>query len=185
MRTVAGTVAGMGRTSRSRFEGYVPLEHPLRRVRSVIDVPPGALQHWPRSVYTPGVRSPIAPEPAIRALLLQFLFMFRRDRQLIEQIWTSLLFRWFVGVRLDDAPWDPDAFSACREQLLRQDMVRDLLLRGLAEAHGQGLLSGEALTARRCDLAQYASEVTRGIGHPGVLPAATAPAAPSKGPVPA
>jgi len=105
----------------------------------------------------------------VRALLLQFLFAIRRDRQLIDQIWYSMLFRWFVGVTLDEPKWDLEVFSSYRQQLLNQDIVREVLLRGLTQAHREGLLSAEALSARRCELAQFTSEVTVGVGHPGVL----------------
>jgi transposase len=173
------TVAGMGGTSheRSRLDGYVPLEHPLRRVRAAIDAPLGALHQWLRVTCTPAGRCPVAPEQAVRALLLQFLFAIRRDRQLVDQIWYSMLFRWFVGVRLDEPKWDPDAFSAFSQQLLAHDAIRDVLLRGLTEAHRESLLSSEALTARRCALAQLTSEVAVGVGRPGVLPGQAGPQA--------
>jgi transposase len=165
------TLAGIREVSRARsirLDGYVPPEHPLRRVRSVIDAPLGSLRE--RLCASPSVRCPIGPEQMVRALLLQVLFAIRRDRQLVDQIWYSMLFRWFVGVRADEPQWDLEVFATYREQMLKQDLVRGVLLRGLAQAHTEGLLSAEALTARRCELAQFSSEVTGGVGHPGVLP---------------
>jgi len=165
------TLTGMREASRlrsARLDGYVPLEHPLRRVRAAVDAPLGALHNWLRMV--PAVRGPIGPEQMVRALVLQFLFSIRRDRQLVDQIWYSVLFRWFVGVRVDEPKWDLEVFATYRQQMLHEDAIRDVLLRGLSQAHQERLLSAEALTARRCELAQYTSEVTVGVGRPGVLP---------------
>jgi transposase len=167
------TLAGMREASRlrsDRLDGYVPLEHPLRRVRAAVDAALGAHRDRLRGVHA--ARCPIGPEQMVRALVLQFLFSIRRDRQLVDQIWYSVLFRWFVGVRVDDPKWDLEVFATYRQQILNEDAIRDVLLRGLSEAHQERLLSAEALTARRCELAQYASEVTGGVGRPGVLPGA-------------
>ena len=166
------TLAAIREALRARsnhVEGYVPIEHPLRRVRSVIDGPLGELHN--ALPVAPSVGCPIGPEQMVRALLLQYLFAIRRDRQLLDQIWYSLLFRWFVGVRVDEAQWGLDAFATYREQMLKQDVIRSVLLRGLTEAHHEGLLSAGALAARRCELEQFSSDVTVGVGHPGVLPA--------------
>jgi transposase len=173
MRTMAG-LRDISRERSARLETYVPVEHPLRRVRSVIDAPLGALHQWLRAAGTPEVRCSIGPEQMVRALLLQFLFVIRRDRQLVDQIWYSMLFRWFVGLRLDEPKWELESFATFRQQLLKHDIIREVLLRGLSEAHREGLLSAEALTSRRCELAQFTSEVTVGVGRPGVLPSASA-----------
>ena len=165
------TLAGLREVSRarsSRLDGYVPTEHPLRRVRAVVDARLGALQERLRAA--PSVQCPIGPEQMVRALLLQFLFAIRNDRQLVEQIWYSVLFRWFVGVRADEPQWSLEVFATYRQQILKQDPVRGVLLRALAEAHTEGLLSADALAARRCELEQFSSEITVGVGHPGVLP---------------
>jgi len=169
-----GTVARIRDYSRerSRLESYVPLEHPLRRVRAVIDAPLGTLHQWLGAGGVAAVRCSIGPEQVVRAVLLQFLFSIRRERQLVDQVWYSMLFRWFVGVRIDDPKWDLDVFSAYRLQILKQDAVREVLMRGLTQAHREGLLSAEALTARYGELGQFASDVTVGVGHPGTLPAA-------------
>jgi hypothetical protein len=170
MRSAVGIDDSSGERTH-RCQGYVSLDHPLWRVRSAIDAPLGALQPWLRSTITQSLRCPISPEQMVRALLLQFLFSIRRDRQLVDQILYSMLFRWFVGIRADGPRWDPEVFATYRQQLLKHEVVRELLLRGLLEANVQGLLSAEALTARRCELAQFASEeVTVGVGQPGVLP---------------
>ncbi len=157
---------------RARAEGYVPVEHPLRRVRAILDALLGAVHEWLKTAGAKGARFPIGAEPMIRALLLQLLFAARRDGQLIDQIWFSVLFRWFVGVRADEPKWDPGAFSAVRHQLLQQDLVRQILVRALTEAHRANLLSANALNERRRELTQYSADVTVGVGQPGVLPRA-------------
>jgi transposase len=156
--------------------GFVPIEHPLRRVRAVVDASLGALHQWLYSAEAPPLRASMSPEQVLRAVLLQLLFSVRRDRQLVDQIWYSLLFRWFVGVRPDEPKWDLDAFAAWRQHLLTQDIVRETLLSGLREAYQAGLLTEGAHAARRSELRQFASDVTVGVGQPGVLPSARAKA---------
>jgi hypothetical protein len=162
------------RDGAARLQGYVPLEHPFWRVRSVIDAALGTLYPLLRTTAPLSARCVIGPEQMMRALLLRFLFAMSRDRQLIDQIWCSMLFRWFVGVRPDASKWDLGVFAIYREQMLKQDFVRELLLRGLTEAQRLGLLSPKALAARRCELAQYAADVSVGVGRPGALPASPA-----------
>jgi transposase len=172
MRSAPGARYALGDRS-VRLQGFVPIEHPLRRVRSVVD---GTLG-WLRPCLSPGAgvtqRGTHTPEQVVRALVLQFLFAIRRDHQLVEQIWYSMLFRWFVGVRVDEPKWDLEAFAEYRQQLLTQDAIREALVAALMEAHNAGLLTLEALNARRRELNQYASEVTVGVGQPGVLPVPT------------
>jgi transposase len=181
MRGVPGARDALSSRS-TRLQGYVPIEHPLRRVRVVLDTPLGWLHDALDSPGAPALSGALAPEQVVRALLLQFLFAIRRDRQLIEQIWYSMLFRWFVGIHLDDPKWDLEAFAAVRQHLLTQDPIRDTLLSGLTEAHRVGLLTAETLGARRAELNQFASGVTVGVGQPGVLPAR--PAQPMQAPAP-
>lgn len=153
-----------------RLQGHVPIEHPLRRVRSAMDLRLGALHQWLHVNGAPAPRYPLPPEQIVRALLVQMLFAIRRDPQLVDQIWYSMLFRWFVGIRPDEAKWDLALFAAYRQHLLTQDAIREVLLRGLTEAHRVGLLTAEGLIARRCELEKFSSDVTVGVGHPGVLP---------------
>jgi hypothetical protein len=153
-----------------RTDGYVPVEHPLRRVRAAVDAPLAALHAWLRDAAAPAARCTIAPEQMVRALLLQYLFVIRSERQLIDQIWCSVLLRWFVGVRLDEPKWDRDGFSRYRLQMLGKDIVRQMLVRGLTQAHREGLLSARALATRQGEISQYTSDVTAGVGRPGVLP---------------
>ena len=163
---------------------HVSMEHPLRHVRACMDCSLGPLNGWLRAGAAPAVRCGIGSEQMVRALLLQFLFAIRRERQLLDQIWYSMLFRWFVGIRPDEPKWSAEVFAIYREQLLGLDMVRGVLLRGLATANRHGLLSVQALIARRRELAQYRSEVTVGIGHPAPLPPSRASRAGAAGGTP-
>lgn len=167
---------------RSRLEDRVPLEHPLRRVRAAVDAPLVAMNHWLRLAAAPPVRCQIEPEQMVRALLLQVLFSMRRDRHLVDQIWFSMLFRWFVGVRIDAPKWDCAAFSSYREHLMRYGTIRDLLLKGLVEASREGLLAPEALAARRSELAQFTCETAAGVGHAAQLPSGDAHMPIARGP---
>jgi len=159
--------------SRSRSEKpdcEVPFEHPLRLVRVAIDAPMAA-QHQLgyRAPDGSPQRCAIGAAQMMRALLLQFLFAIRPNEQLIERIWRSTLFRWFVGVRLDEPKWNADVFAAYRRQILGQDSLRELLLKALSEAYRAGLLSAEAVTARYCELDQFGTEAPATITRSGKL----------------
>jgi len=159
--------------SRSRSEKpecEVPIGHPLRVVRVAIDAPMAAQHHLGyRSPDGSPQRCPIAPAQMMRALLLQFLFAIRKNELLIERIWHSTLFRWFVGVRLDEPKWNTDVFAAYRRQVLRQDSLRELLVKALSEGYRAGLLSAEAVTARYCELDQFGSEPAVDYARPSKL----------------
>ncbi|SEP09525.1 Transposase domain [Salinihabitans flavidus] len=100
------------------------------------------------ALYTKEGRPSIAPERLIRASLLQMLFSIRPERQLIEQMDYNLLFRWFVGLGIDDTVWVPTVFTKNRDRLLTTDMSRKVMAadpgasRGSAAAIGRALLGG-------------------------------------------
>lgn len=167
------SIDDMSRQDSPGLGGDLSIEHSLRRVRAVVDASLGALHGRFGVGGGPAVRWPRSGQ-MVRALLLQSLFAINHDRQLIDQIWHGILFRWFVGVRLDDPKWDRKIFAAYRQKMLRLSFVREVLLRGLAEAQHEGLLSREALLSRRCELAKFSSDVTGGVGCPGVVPASRA-----------
>jgi transposase len=93
-----------------------------------------------------GGRPSIAPEKLVGALLLQALFSVRSERQLMEQLDYNLLFRWFVGLNMDDAIWDVTVFTKNRERLLRGEVAERLLLAVVEQAHARRLLSEEHFT---------------------------------------
>src|SRR5213596_3016941 len=106
------------------MERRIPADHPLRRMRPMVD---GLLQELsPRfnEMYARVGRPSIAPEKLLRALLLQGLYSIRSDRLLLEQLDYNLLFRWFVGLSLDDPMWDATVYSKNRERLLAGDIAQ-------------------------------------------------------------
>jgi len=139
------SIAGIRTVSRERFapDAFVPAEHPLRRIRSMIDTALGALHDWLHLVCSPPGCCSIAPEQLVRALLLQALYSIRRNRQLVEQIWYCRLFRWFVGLSFDDPTWNVAIFSTYRGQMLDHEILRQVLVRVLCEANREGLVPAE------------------------------------------
>ena len=98
------------------------------------------------TLYSPVGRPSIPPEKLLRALLLQVLYTVRSERLLMEQLDYNLLFRWFVGLNLDDAVWDVTVFTKNRERLLDGDVARRFFEQVLAQARQEGLLSDEHFT---------------------------------------
>jgi transposase len=127
-------------------EQRVPADHPLRAIRAMVDTALGELSPEFARLYPKTGRPSIPPEKLLRALLLQMLYSVRSERQLMEQLDYNLLFRWFVGLSMDDPVWDPTVFTKNRERLLRGDVARAFFERVLAQAQGRQLLSGEHFT---------------------------------------
>src|ERR1700745_2221269 len=105
-------------------EQRVPHDHPLRPLRVMTDEALRELQPRFNKLYAKTGRPSIAPEKLLRALLLQALYSVRSERMLMEQLNYNLLFRWFVGLNMDDAIWDATVFSKNRERLLAGDVAR-------------------------------------------------------------
>ena len=129
-----------------RPEQRVPADHPLRPIREMVDRALREMSPEFARLYPKTGRPSIPPEQLLRALLLQLLYSVRSERQLMEQLDYNLLFRWFVGLTMDDAVWDPTVFTKNRERLLRGDIARAFFERVLAQAQGQQLLSAEHFT---------------------------------------
>jgi transposase len=129
-----------------RPEERVPADHPLRPIREMVGRALGELSPEFARLYPTTGRPSIPPEKLLRALLLQLLYSIRSERQLMEQLDYNLLFRWFVGLSMDDAVWDPTVFTKNRERLLRGDVARAFFERVLAQAKGRQLLSAEHFT---------------------------------------
>jgi transposase len=106
------------------LEQRVPQEHPLREIRRIADVVLKSLSGEFDSLYSASGRPSIAPEYVLRALLLQVFFSIRSQRQLVEQIDYNLLFRWFVGLGMDDAVWNHAVFSKNRDRLLTSEVAQ-------------------------------------------------------------
>ena len=129
-----------------KLDDFVPESHPLRPVREQVNRALKRLDVLFAKMYAEderGGRPSIAPEKLLRAMLLQVLYSVRSERQLMEQIQYNLLFRWFVGLAMDDAVWVPTVFTKNRERLIAHDAVVALFNEVLAEAESKGWLSGE------------------------------------------
>ena len=124
----------------------MPAEHPLRAIRAMVDTALRELSPQFATLYSRVGRPSIAPEKLLRALLLQMLYTVRSERLLMEQLDYNLLFRWFVGLEMDDPIWNPTVFTKNRERLLAGDVARAFLDRVVAQARERGLLSNEHFT---------------------------------------
>ena len=139
---------GTDETTRSLFsyvdlEERIPVRHPLRKVRQIVNDALASLDAEFDRLYAAEGRPSIAPERLLRASLLQILFSVRSERQLMEQMQYNLLFRWFVGLGVDDPVWVPTVFTKNRDRLLTTDMSRKFLAAILAHREVAPLLSDE------------------------------------------
>ena len=97
-----------------RADSRVPKDHPLRAIRRIADAAPSSLSERFDALYAKEGRPSVAPEKLLRALLLQAFYTVRSERQLMEQLDYNLLFRWFVGLSVDEPVWDATVFSKNR-----------------------------------------------------------------------
>ena len=125
------------------IEARVPQEHPLRRVRELVNSALLKLDKRFGELYSKDGRPSIAPERLLRASLLQLFYSIRSERQLMEGMDFDLLFRWFVGLGIDDPVWDHSVFSKNRDRLLNTEIAQDFLAALLAEPKVKRLLSHE------------------------------------------
>lgn len=128
------------------LEERIPADHPLRALRPLVDRALQSLSPSFDTIYSEEGRPSIPPEQLLRALLLQVLYTIRSERQLVEQLAYNLLFRWFVGLGIDDPVWVPTAFSKNRDRLLAGDIARGFFQAVLAQAREAQLLSTEHFT---------------------------------------
>jgi transposase len=127
-------------------EARVPKDHPLRPIKEMVNQALRELWHDFEAMYAKEGRPSIAPEKQLRALLLQVLYTIRSERLLMEQLDYNLLFRWFVGLSMDDPVWDHSVFSKNRERLIASDVAAAFFARIKAQAEAAGLLSDEHFT---------------------------------------
>jgi transposase len=125
------------------IEDRIPARHPLRQVKRIVDEALASLDAEFDRLYAAEGRPSIAPERLMRASLIQILFSVRSERQLMEQMQYNLLFRWFVGLGVDDAVWVPTVFAKNRDRLLTTEMSRKFLAAVLAHREVAPLLSDE------------------------------------------
>ena len=127
-------------------ERRVPKDHPLRAIRAMADTALKALDQRFAGMYAALGRPSIAPERLLRALLLQVLYTVRSERLLMEQLDYNFLFRWFVGLSIDDPVWDVTVFTKNRDRLLKGEVAEAFFTAVLAQARQRGLLSDEHFT---------------------------------------
>jgi transposase len=149
-------------------EARVPHDHPLRAIRGLVDDVLRELSPRFEGLYARVGRPSIAPEQLLRAQLLQILYTIRSERQLMEQLDYNLLFRWFVGLNMDEPVWDPTVFTKNRQRLLDGEVATAFLERVVALAQQRRLLSGEHFTVDGTLIEAWASvkSFTRKAGPP-------------------
>src|SRR5277367_4806773 len=125
------------------LEARVGKDHPLRTIRGVVNEALGSLSSEFSALYALMGRPSIPPEKLLRAMLLQVFYTLRSERQLMERLEFDLLFRWFVGLGIEDAVWDHSSFSKNRERLLEGEIAARFLSAVLAQPRIKRLLSSE------------------------------------------
>ena len=128
------------------LEDRVPKSHPLRKLRALVDGILASMSPEFDAIYSNNGRPSIAPERLLRALLLQVLYSVRSERMLVEQMEYNLLFRWFVGLGIDERVFDPTVFSHNRERLLNERLSREFFGKVKALAQWRRLMSDEHFT---------------------------------------
>lgn len=131
----------LGMFSYVSVEDRIPADHPLRAIRKLVDRALVQISSHLACCYSHTGRPSIAPERLLRALLLQVFYSIRSERQLMEQLDYNLLYRWFVGLSMDDAVWDHSTFTKNRDRLIEKDISRALLLAVVEQARVAGLVS--------------------------------------------
>ena len=125
------------------LEARVRRDHPLRAIREIVNEALVALERDFTALYSPLGRPSIPPEKLLRAMLLQAFYSIRSERLLMERLEYDLLFRWFVGIGVDDPAWDHSTFSKNRDRLLEGDIAAKFLAAVLAQPKVKRLLSGD------------------------------------------
>jgi transposase len=138
-------------------ETRVRKDHPLRAIRAMVDEVLSQLSRRFDQMYASAGRPSIPPEKLLRAQLLQMLCSIRSERLLMEEIDYSMLYRWFVGLNLDEEVWDPTTFTKNRDRLLQAEVAKEFLAQVVAQARQKGLTSDEHFTVDGTLLEAWAS----------------------------
>ena len=140
------------------LEARIPSDHPLRAMKALLE--PVLAELGPRfaTMYAENGRPSIPPEQLLRASLLQVLYTIRSERQLMEQLEYNLLFRWFVGLGMDDAVWHPTTFTKNRDRMLAGSVAEAFFAAVVRQADRRGLLSREHFTVDGTLLEAWASQ---------------------------
>jgi transposase len=155
-----------GRFSYVPPEQRVPKVHPLRAVRTLVDEVLREMSREFNGLYAKVGRPSVPPERPLRAQLLQVFYSIRSERLLMEQLDYNLLFRWFVGLEMDEPIWAPTVFTKNRDRLLNQEIARSFFRRVVERA--QGLMSDEHFTVDGTLIEAWASQKSfqRRTGRP-------------------
>jgi transposase len=140
------------------LEGRIPQDHPLRAMRTMVDEALKQLSRRFSSLYADSGRPSIPPERLLRALLLQILYSIRSERLLMEQLEYNLLFRWFVGLGIDDPVWVATVFTKNRDRLLQGEVAQEFFEAVLAQGRDHGLLSSEHFSVDGTLIEAWASQ---------------------------
>ena len=138
-------------------EGFVPRDHPLRRIKPLVDSALGRMSPVFDEVYAAGGRPSIPPEHLLKASLLMAFYTIRSERQFCEQLRYNILFKWFLDLNVEDEPFHPTTFTKNRERLLEADAARVLLKEVVREARRRRLLSADHFTVDGTLLEAWAS----------------------------
>jgi transposase len=122
---------------------YVPAEHPLLPIRDILNVALRDMDLLFESIYQDRGRYSVAPERLLRGLVLQALYGIRSERLLCEQLGYNMLYRWFVGLSMDEAAWDHSTYTKNRDRLIEHEVVRELFGQVMQQARQAQLLSDE------------------------------------------
>jgi transposase len=140
------------------LEDRIPADHPLRAMRAMVDEALESLSRRFASLYAATGRPSIPPERLLRALLLQVLYSIRSERMLMEQLEYNLLFRWFVGLGMDDGVWVPTVFTKNRDRLLEGEVAEAFFGAVLGQGRDEGLLSSDHFTVDGTLIEAWASQ---------------------------
>ena len=153
---------GEDRTSGALFsyvdvEARIPAKHPLRAMRRLTNAALGELDRRFSALYEAVGRPSIPPERLLRATLLQLLYSIRSERQLVERLEFDMLFRWFVGLTIDEKVFDASTFSKNRDRLLTNEIAQGFLASLLSLPEVKGLMSAEHFSVDGTLLKAWAS----------------------------
>lgn len=141
----------------AKLADFVPASHPLRSIRALADEALGRMSGLFSTLYADTGRASIAPEKLMRAQLLQLFYSIRSERMLMEQLHYNLLFRWFVGVAIDEPVWDHSVFSKNRDRLNGSAVAAEFLAEVVRLADTRGLMSDEHFSVDGTLLQAWAS----------------------------
>jgi transposase len=140
------------------LEQRIPKRHPIRKMRKLMDEALANLDPVFNEIYAENGRPSIPPERLIRASLLQVIYSIRSERQLMEQLDYNLMFRWFVGLSVDEPVWNPSTFSKNRDRLAQADVGRRLFEEIVEMARRRNLTSNEHFSVDGTLIAAWASQ---------------------------